>query len=92
MDDGVTLTITDLTGAPVRTLEGPGLRGINRVQWDLTGDPPPPSQSPGGQQQGRTRRQPPVDPGVYLVTMEVGGREMVRSILVEPDIWMGQGH
>jgi len=90
MDGDVTLTITDLAGNHVRTLEGPGERGINRVQWDLRGDPPP--QPEGEQQTRRRRRQPPVDPGTYLVTLEVGGREMTRSIVVEPDIWMGQGH
>ena len=35
---------------------------------------------------------PPVDPGSYLVTMEVGGQILVRSVVVLEDIWMGQGH
>ena len=90
---GVTLTITDMAGEPIRTLEGAGDSGINRVQWDMTGDPPPQPQGQqqfGGGQGGR--RGPPVEPGTYLVTLEVGGRELVRSIVVQPDIWMGQGH
>ncbi|MCJ7628234.1 MAG: hypothetical protein MUO50_07575, partial [Longimicrobiales bacterium] len=84
----VELTITDMAGEPVRTLKGPGNRGINRVQWDLTLNPTGASTGQPAPNRGRA----PVDSGTYLVTLVVGGREMSRSITVEPDIWMGQTH
>ncbi|MFH1765929.1 MAG: hypothetical protein ABIF09_17215 [Gemmatimonadota bacterium] len=84
----VELAITDMSGEILRTLSGPGTRGINRVQWDLRAATPPADPDTQGQRQAR----PPVGPGTYLVKLEVGGREMVRSIVVEPDIWMGQTH
>ena len=86
----VTLTITDPSGETVRTLSGPGEEGINRVQWNLRMDPPP---APEGAQQGVGGRQgPPVQPGTYRVTVELGGVRMTRAILVEADIWMGETH
>ncbi len=84
----VNLTITDMAGELVRTLTGPRTRGIHRVQWDLRANTPSGDQAAQGQRQVR----PPVDPGTYLVKLEVGGREMVRSILVQEDIWMHQSH
>ncbi len=90
LDDDVELTITDLSGNEVRTLTGPGDRGINRVQWNLRPNPPPANPDQPQQRGGRTP--PPVDPGTYVVKLVVGGMEMARSILVEPDIWMGETH
>jgi hypothetical protein len=94
VDGDVTLTVTDMAGEAIRTLTGPGGRGINRVQWDLRGDPPP--EPEGGQQaafqMGRQRVGPPAEPGTYLVTLEVGGMELTRSILVLEDIWMRATH
>jgi hypothetical protein len=84
----VRLTITDMAGEPVRTLTGPRTQGIHRVQWDLRANTPSGDQASQGQRQVR----PPVDPGAYLVKLEVGGREMVRSILVQEDMWMNQSH
>jgi len=89
----VALTITERSGEVVRTLTGPGQAGINRVQWNLRSDPPEPEEGEeAGQRGGRQRQGPPVEPGTYLVTLEVGGVEMTRSILVEKDIWMGETH
>ena len=98
LDGDVSLSITQMDGEIVRTLTGPGDRGINRVQWNLRGDPPPQpegaEQAAGGRGGGRggggQRQGPAVDAGTYLVTLEVGGMELTRSIVVEPDIWMGQ--
>jgi len=94
-DAEVNLTITDMQGQPVRTLTGPGQRGINRVQWNLRGDPPQQeegaqAQQGGGRGGGGQRQGPAVDAGTYLVTLTVAGMEMTRSIVVEADIWMGQ--
>jgi photosystem II stability/assembly factor-like uncharacterized protein len=94
LDGEVTLTIAEPSGETVRTLKGPGQQGINRVQWNLRSDPPPDPEGAqqAGQSSGRERQGPPVDPGTYLVTLEVGGREMTRAIVVEEDIWMGEAH
>jgi len=91
LNGDVEITITDLAGVVVRDLTGPGDRGINRVQWDLTMNPPAPDPNQP-QQQRRGRRPPPVEPGTYVVTVVVGGRELSRSVLVEEDIWMGESH
>ncbi len=37
--DSVTLTIADVGGAAVRTLKGPGTKGLHRVMWNLLGEP-----------------------------------------------------
>jgi photosystem II stability/assembly factor-like uncharacterized protein len=36
--DSVTITISDATGAVIRTMKGPVNAGINRVQWNLRGE------------------------------------------------------
>ena len=38
-EDSVSVTIADATGATIRTLKGPSKAGINRVVWDLRGEP-----------------------------------------------------
>jgi photosystem II stability/assembly factor-like uncharacterized protein len=89
LDGELEITITDMAGETIRTIaNAPGNRGINRVQWDLRGDTPP---ADPDQPQAR-RARPPVDPGTYLVKMVVGGRELVRSVLVMEDIWMTETH
>ncbi len=88
LNGNVTLTITGMGGEPIRTLSGPGTRGINRVQWDLRTDPQVQPQGQGQTGQGRNT----VAPGSYLVKLEAGGTEMVRSILVEADTWMNETH
>jgi hypothetical protein len=88
LEGEVTLQISDTRGQPVRTISGPGARGINRVQWNMRADPEP--LPPGASQSNRQRQGPQVDPGTYVVTMKVGGQELMRSIVIEPDIWMNQ--
>jgi hypothetical protein len=79
----VAITISDPFGNAVRTLKGPGARGINHVQWDLRTEPPPPpppgaplpARGRGGF--GRGRGGAPlgalVPPGPYVVTVAVPG-------------------
>jgi len=76
----VEITISDVAGQVVRTLQGPGGAGIQRVQWNLMSDPPQ-----AGQQLQAGRR---VDPGTYLVRLRAGGRELTRTVEVLEDIWM----
>ena len=64
----------------------PRLKALFRVSFLLGVLAPFPSARAFPQEAG------PVDSGTYLVTLVVGGREMSRSITVEPDIWMGQTH
>jgi hypothetical protein len=88
LGERVQITITTPDGEIFRNLSGSGDRGINRVQWNLRGNMPP--EDPD---QPRARRQPPMAaPGTYLVTMVVGGQEMVQSIQVLEDIWMNETH
>jgi len=84
----VTVTISDpLTGEAFRTLEGTGENGLNRVRWDLLGEEPPQEEGGGF----RRSRAPVADPGVYLVTLSVGGREYFTSLEVLRDHWLGEG-
>ena len=96
--DEVTVRIADSAGDVVRTLNGPGSRGINRVVWDL--------ESEGGTEvrmrttplyaewvdlgpdRMRIRGQGPeilLPPGTYTVTLEVNGERQSRDIEVLKD-------
>jgi photosystem II stability/assembly factor-like uncharacterized protein len=60
----VKITISDITGKVVRTLAGTKNAGLNRVVWNLRGDPPPrpPGFGPPGARQGNPQaagQQPP---------------------------------
>jgi len=85
----VTITISDVTGQVVRTLDGTKEAGLNRVQWDLRRSPPP---VPAGaaenvpqQFRGRLRQGPAVEPGTYLVKLSVGGKDLTTTVKVEAD-------
>ncbi|MGH7502205.1 MAG: WD40/YVTN/BNR-like repeat-containing protein [Longimicrobiales bacterium] len=87
----IKLTITDLrTGATFRDLEAPREAGINRVEWNLRGNPPPEPQGQqgGGGGFGGNRQGPLAGAGIYRVTLTVAGREYVQTVLVEEDRWM----
>jgi hypothetical protein len=83
------IVITELaTGRVFRNITGPGEAGLNRVQWNLRGNPPPRQEGQqggggGGQQQG-----PIAEPGVYRVTLSAGGREYSQNLVVVEDNWM----
>jgi hypothetical protein len=85
----VRITITDaLTGQVFRTMEGTGLAGLNRVQWNQRGDTPPGGGGRGRRGGGRGGRQgPQAQPGVYNVTLSVGGEEYATSVRVLEDVW-----
>jgi hypothetical protein len=71
-----TITIRDAAGAVMRTLEGPGDAGLNRVVWDLRSGAP----AALGEQRG-----PFVVPGTYTVTVRAAGRDSTATVKVEPD-------
>jgi uncharacterized membrane protein YgcG len=94
----VKLTITDTaTGNVVRTQAGAGQAGLNRWQWNLQGDPAAGGQGGGpggfggggggGRGGGGGGRQP----GVYKVTLTVGGKEIgSQTFKVLEDVWMNE--
>jgi hypothetical protein len=91
----VKITIANAaTGEVFRNLDGTKEQGINTVQWNLRGNPPPRPAGQvaggggggggfGGQQQG-----PLAQPGLYRVTLMVGGRDYTRLVEVEEDRWL----
>jgi hypothetical protein len=98
----VKITISDITGKVLRSLDGTKEVGLNRVQWNLRGDAPPRQGGPGGGfgggggggggggRGGGRFGGPPIDPGVYLVKLSVGGKEYTTKVQVEEDIWMNK--
>jgi photosystem II stability/assembly factor-like uncharacterized protein len=83
----VKITIADSAGRAVRTLDGTKNPGINRVQWNLAPTPQPQDQGGGGRG-GRGGGGGPVAPGTYVVTLDVGGRKLTRSVWVLEDVWL----
>ncbi len=54
------------------------MTGLNRVQWDLRANPQNENQNQG----------PRVEPGTYLVVLEVDGEEQWAKVDVLEDVWM----
>jgi hypothetical protein len=79
-----------VTGEVFRDLVGTGNRGMNRVQWDLRGNPRPGQGSgPGGGGFGGNR--PPLaHPGVYRVTVTVNGHGYSATVNVLDDVWLNE--
>ena len=92
--DDVTLTVTAVaTGEVFRDLEGTGERGINRVHWNLRGNPRTPQGGGGGFGGfggGGGGRGPMAAPGLYRVTLSVGGSTMESTVTVLEDVWLDQ--
>jgi hypothetical protein len=88
----VRMTISDLvTGQAFRVLEGTGVAGLNRVQWDLRGERPPQQQGGGGGGGGGGGNQAPVAaPGTYRVTLAVNGQSYSTTVTVLADQWVGE--
>ena len=83
------LTVTDLaTGELFRDLEPVGNSGINRVQWDLRGNPRETRPGEGGGFRFGGRQGPMARPGLYRVTLAVDGREVEVTVSVVEDRWM----
>jgi photosystem II stability/assembly factor-like uncharacterized protein len=77
----VTIQISDpISGEVVRDLEGTGQAGLNRIQWDLSTNP---DEEDEDDDEG-----PPVDPGVYRVTLSVNGVEHSALVTVLEDVWL----
>ncbi len=82
------LTITDSGGGHIRTLEVPGDAGVNEVVWDWRLDPPyepEGPQGPVGFGQPGTPDGPIALPGVYTVSMTVGGQTYSSTVEIQAD-------
>ena len=83
----VKISIADVAGRTVRTLDGTGDQGINRVNWNLTTQPLG-GRGPGaggGRGGGAT-----VDAGTYIVTLSVSGKTMTKPVTVLQDVWLNE--
>jgi hypothetical protein len=96
----VTIAISDASGKTVRTLRGPRQAGVNRIYWDLRGEPtkearmrtsplyaPEIRVGPDGTRpaQGVGRLAILASPGRYTVKLTVGGREFSQPLEVRKD-------
>jgi len=90
----VKLTISDITGKVLRNINGTKDIGLNRLQWNLRGDPPPrpagargPGGGGGGGGRGGFNAGLPLEPGAYLVKLLVDGKEITTKVVIEADTW-----
>jgi photosystem II stability/assembly factor-like uncharacterized protein len=89
----MTLTVENLASGDVfRDLEPTTVRGLNRVQWDMRGNPPPRQEGQGGGFGGGRfgNRGPLAEAGVYRVTLTVDGQDFTRLVKVVEDLWADQ--
>jgi photosystem II stability/assembly factor-like uncharacterized protein len=90
----VKITISDYSGKIIRNLVATKDVGINRVQWNLRGDPPPrPANLPpgfgggggGGGFGGLFNVGPVMEPGSYSLKLSVNGKDYTTKVVVEAD-------
>ena len=92
----VKITISDYTGKVIRNIAGTREIGINRVQWNLRGDPPPrPANLPpgfgggggggGGGFGALFNIGPIIEPGTYNLKLSVNGKDYTTKVVVEAD-------
>jgi len=82
--------ITDAAGEHVRTFDGPHEPGINEILWDWRYDRPydPPRGGGGGGPGGfggGAPEGPIVMPGMYTVTVNLGGTSSSETVRIEAD-------
>jgi hypothetical protein len=85
----VKITIADGNGRVIRTLDGPKAAGINRVMWNLAPQPAA-GQPAGGFGGGRGGAAAAVEPGTYIVTLEVAGKKFTKPLQVLQDRWLNE--
>jgi photosystem II stability/assembly factor-like uncharacterized protein len=88
----VKITITDYSGKVVRNIAGTKDVGINRVQWNMRGNPPPRNPNApqfggggGGGGFGGFNQGPLLDPGTYNVKLTIDGKDYTTKVVVEAD-------
>jgi len=86
----VKISIADVNGRTIRTLEAAKTAGINRVMWNLAPQPPQGQQGGGGGGGGGRGGAGAVEPGTYIVTLEVGGKKLTKPLQVLQDRWLNE--
>ena len=94
----VTITIADQKGQVIRTLNGTKAAGLNRVTWDLNGEPttqvrlrtsplyaPDVPVGPQGWRPGGGQMTILQAPGTYTVKLTAAGRELSQPLVVKKD-------
>ncbi len=91
----VKITITDYSGKVVRDIVGTKDVGINRVQWNMRGNPPQrPANLPpgfggggggGGGFGGLFNQGQLLEPGTYNVKVSIDGKDYLTKVVVEAD-------
>jgi hypothetical protein len=94
----VTITIADQKGQVVRTLNGTKSAGLNRISWDLNGEPttavrlrtsplyaPDVQAGPQGWRPGGGQMTILQAPGTYTVKLAAAGRELAQPLIVKKD-------
>jgi hypothetical protein len=93
----VKITISDYSGKVIKNLVGTSEVGLNRVQWNLRGDPPPRPVSGGfgggsgggggggGGGFGGLNQGLPLEAGTYVVKVNVAGTDLTTKVVVEND-------
>jgi photosystem II stability/assembly factor-like uncharacterized protein len=83
------LSVFDKSDKLIRELDGPGVAGLNRANWDLRYDPPaePTEEQKEAMAAGYYDgpRGPRVDPGEYTVKIKAAGKEATQKVTVEED-------
>jgi len=74
----VNIRVTDPYGKVLREINGKGEAGMNTVQWDMR-VPRPQGQAPGFGGFGGGAM---VDPGEYVVTLEIGDKKLTKKALI----------
>ena len=91
----VKIAISDYTGKVVRNITGTKEVGLNRIQWNLRGDPPPRPPGGGGPGGGGGgggggfgnifNQGLPLEAGTYNLKLTVNGKDYITKVVVEPD-------
>jgi photosystem II stability/assembly factor-like uncharacterized protein len=94
----VTIAIVDRQGRIIRTLAGTKAAGVNRIVWDLRGEPstevrlrtsplhaPEITVGPQGWRSGGGQVTILQPPGMYTVKLSAGGRELTQPLTVKKD-------
>jgi photosystem II stability/assembly factor-like uncharacterized protein len=91
-DGEAKITVADVNGRTIATLSGPATPGIHRVLWNLAPTPPPDQQQAGrgGFGGGGRGGVAAAEPGSYVVTLEVAGKKLTKSLEVLPDRWLNE--
>jgi len=85
-EGGVEIRITDASGNFVRSMNGTGRRGVNRVLWDLQHSIEGAEPEPGQQMRFRGGPQAPeAVPGTYTVTVTAAGITQSQTVEVRLD-------